>query len=85
MNSIGLYLSHQILIFNYILKDPVDSCFINNYFIAGIKGFLLPMLTCSLFLIIISASHMHAHILLKMKLSVPKLSWMPLKKQKLLT
>ena len=33
-------------------KRPIDSCFINNYFVAGIKRDLRQMLTCNLFLII---------------------------------
>ena len=73
MNTIGLYLSRQILIFNYILKDRLIVVLLTITLSQALKA-LLPMLTCSLFLIIISASHMYAHILLKMKLSVPKLS-----------
>ena len=34
MNTIGLYSDFQLH-----LKRPIDSCFINNYFVAGIKGF----------------------------------------------
>ena len=54
------------------LKRPVDSCFINNYFIAGIKG-LQPVLTYNLSLIITSALLMCIHISQKMKLNVHRL------------
>ncbi len=38
MTIIGLCQYHQIQT-DLHLKRPVDSCFINNYFVAGIKGF----------------------------------------------
>ena len=39
MNIIENYQFLQINIFNIYLRRPVDSCVINNYFVAGIKGF----------------------------------------------
>ena len=45
------------------LKRPIDSCFMNNYFIAGLKG---------IWIIITSASHMFALTLQRMKLNVLK-------------
>ena len=57
--------------FDLHLKRPVDSCFINNYFVAGIKGFGVNV-DYNQFLIIINVSHMFVPTSLRTKQSVPR-------------
>ena len=64
------------------LRRPINSCFINNYFIARVSRDLEQMLTCNLHSITTNALLMSAHTSQKMKLNVHRPLLMQQKQQR---